>query len=182
MRATKFSNRRSIGMLAVAGVAAVAPVAALAATSSAPAGAAPAVAACPTSGLVVWLDTAGSGAAGSTFYSLELTNLSGHTCTLQGYPGVSAVNLSGAQLGRAASHDPAHKPAVVKLVNDASATVILRIVEAGNYPTAACQPVTAAGLRVYPPGRRVSKIVPYPFAACSHSGPIYLSVEAVTKA
>jgi hypothetical protein len=32
-------------------------------------------------------------------YYLEFTNLSGHACTLAGYPGVSAVGLSGGQLG-----------------------------------------------------------------------------------
>ncbi|MDQ6778933.1 MAG: DUF4232 domain-containing protein, partial [Actinomycetota bacterium] len=50
---------------------------------------------CATSGLVVWLNTQGNGAAGSIFYALELTNLSGQTCTLNGYAGVSAVDLAG---------------------------------------------------------------------------------------
>jgi len=45
------------------------------------------------------MDTQGDGAAGSVYYTLQFTNLSGHACTLRGYPGVSAVSLSGHQLG-----------------------------------------------------------------------------------
>jgi hypothetical protein len=41
--------------------------------------------------------------------------------------------------------------------------------------------VNAGGLRVYPPGQTASKLVPFPFRACSRSGPGYLSVEAVQK-
>ena len=50
---------------------------------------------CATSGLVVWMDTNGNGAAGTIYYELQFTNLSGQTCTLTGYPGVSAVKLNG---------------------------------------------------------------------------------------
>jgi hypothetical protein len=39
--------------------------------------------------------------------------------------------------------------------------------------------VTAAGLRVYPPNLTTSKVVPFPFSACSLTGPVYLNVRAV---
>ena len=136
------------------------------------------IARCSTAGLVVWLNTEGNGAAGSTYYNLELTNLSGRTCTVFGYPGVSAVTLGGRQLGSAASRDPVHAPSTVALASGASAAVVLRIVDAGNFPRAACSPTTAAGLRVYPPNQRVAKIVPFPFAASARPGPVFLSVEA----
>jgi Domain of unknown function (DUF4232) len=38
---------------------------------------------------VVWLNTQADHAAGSSYYELEFTNLSGHACALQGFPGVS---------------------------------------------------------------------------------------------
>jgi hypothetical protein len=136
-------------------------------------------AACTTPGLVVWLDTQGNGTAGSIFYTLEFTNLSARTCTLKGYPGVSAVNLAGHTLGSAAGRDHATTPHLITLVPGATATAVLRIVEAGNFPTAACHQVTAAGLRVYPPNLTTSKVVPFPFSACSSTGPVYLSVRAV---
>jgi hypothetical protein len=41
----------------------------------------------------------GSGTAGATYYPLEFTNTSGHACSLDGYPGVSAISRAGQQLG-----------------------------------------------------------------------------------
>jgi hypothetical protein len=149
--------------------------------------------ACTTANLDVWLNTQGSGAAGSSYYSLNFTNLSAHTCTLDGYPGVSGVTQAGIQIGSAAGRDAEHAPAVITLTsaktangfNDdtarSSATVVLQITVAENFPTATCAPVTAAGLRVYPPGQKESTVVPYPFVACGKGGPRYLHVEAVEK-
>jgi Protein of unknown function (DUF4232) len=134
---------------------------------------------CSSSGLVVWLNTQGNGAAGSTFYRLEFTNLSTRACTLGGYPGVSAVSIGGRQLGRAASRDHSRAPRTVRIARGATATALLRIVNVGNFPRSACRPVTAAGLRVYPPNQGAAKAVPFPFRACSRSGPGFLSVRAV---
>jgi hypothetical protein len=127
------------------------------------------------------MDTQGNGAAGSIYYQLKLTNLSGRACTLFGYPGVSAVDLGGHQLGKAASRNPAHRAQRVTLANGATATATLQIAEAGNFPRATCRQVTAAGIRVYPPNQTAAKIVPFPFQACSRTGPNYLSVETVQR-
>ncbi len=81
--------------------------------------------------------------------------------------------------GSAASRDAVHRPVTVTVRSGATVHAILRIVDAGNYPSSTCAQTTAAGLRVYPPGQTASKLVPYPFAACSRSGPTYLQVEAV---
>jgi hypothetical protein len=138
---------------------------------------------CASSGLVVWLDTQGNGAAGSIYYKLELTNLSGRACTLAGYPGVSAVDLRGRQLGRAAARNATLvKPAVVRLANGATATATLRITDTGVFSPSACRSVTAAGLRVYPPNQTRARVVPFPFNACSRSGPVYLRIAPVEKA
>lgn len=58
----------------------------------------------------------------------------------------------------------------------ATAHALLGIVEAGNFPASQCGPVNAAGLRVYPPNQTQSRVAPYPFSACSKSGPIYLRI------
>ena len=183
MHRPTFSSRRLAAAAALACAATLAPVAALVGPASA---AAPARAAttprCATSGLVVWLDTEGNGTAGSIYYTLELTNLSGHTCTLFGYPGVSAVGLGGHQLGSAASRDSTTPPHTVTLAPGAGAPAVLRIVEAGNFPSSACHQVTAAGLRVYPPNRTTSRVIPFPFLACARTGPVYLSVRVVRHA
>jgi len=149
--------------------------------------------ACTTANLDVWLNTSGSGAAGSSYYTLNFTNLSAHACTLHGYPGISGVTQAGIQLGSAAGRNPAHAPALVTLTSAKSAngfqdgidhntaTVVLQITVADNFPTSACSPITAAGLRVYPPGQKESTVVPFPFVACANSASVYLHTEAVQK-
>jgi hypothetical protein len=175
-------QRRSSRRVIVAAACAVplVPLAALAASAgAAPKARAAAVPSCTTAGLVVWLNTTSNGAAGSFYYTLELTNLSGHACTLKGYPGVSGVNLSGAQVGSAASRDNGQAVKLVTLANGRTATATLRIVDVLNFPTSSCRPVSAAGLRVYPPGQTASKVVPFPFMACSRTGTVYLNIRAV---
>ncbi|MDP9232758.1 MAG: DUF4232 domain-containing protein [Actinomycetota bacterium] len=135
---------------------------------------------CKTSGLVVWMDTRGGAAAGSAYYTLELTNQSGHSCTLFGYPGVSAADLRGRRLGSAASRSPAARH-LVTLRNGAAAGAQLQIATAANFSRSACHQVAAAGLRVYPPNQTASKVVPFPFQACSRTGPVYLHVGSVRK-
>jgi hypothetical protein len=175
------SPRRLIGAAAIACGAALIPVAAFAATSS-PTALADAASAprCATSGLVVWMDTQGSGAAGSIYYTLEFTNLSGHACTLRGSPGVSAVSLSGRQLGSPASGDYSGNTPAVRLASGATAYARLRYsdVVAGDNQ---CKTV-AAGLRVYPPNQFASKVIPFPIRACTRSGPVYMNVEPVQAA
>jgi hypothetical protein len=178
------SPRRLIGTAAIACAAALIPVAALAATTAptAPAARTPA---CATSGLVIWLSY-NNGAMGRSYNNLNFTNLSGHACTLRGSPGVSAASLRGHQVGRAASGNYTGHVHAVRLANGATATAILAITNVGGgndfLNPSACRPVTAAGLRVYPPNQFTSNIVPLPFAACSsRTGPVYMSVGVVKK-
>ena len=170
--------RRILAAAAVTCAAALAPAAALASPGS-HAGAAPAATPpCATSGLDVWLNTQGSGASGRTFYYLEFTNLSGTSCHLFGYPGVSGVTLSGTQIGRPAARY-SNNPHTVTLANGATTHALVGVVNAGVIPPAQCHPVTASGLRVYPPNQTQSRVVPYPFPACSRTGPIYLFISPV---
>jgi hypothetical protein len=144
MRLHTFSPRRLAGAAAVASAAALIPVAALAATASP---AATAIAAstpgCSTAGLVIWM-TYSQGAAGTFYYTLSFTNLSGHACTLRGHPGISAVNLSGGQIGiRAGWGNPGNaRLRTVRLGNGATATAVLAITDVGVYPPKACHQVT----------------------------------------
>jgi hypothetical protein len=149
--------------------------------------------ACTTASLDVWLNTNGNGAAGSSYYNLNLTNLSASTCTLYGYPGISAITQAGVQVGSAASRSNAHAVSVITLTSARSAkglltstahntaTVVLQITDAENFPLTTCVPITAAGLRVYPPNQKESTVVPYPFVACAKTGPRVLHVESVQR-
>jgi len=135
--------------------------------------------ACRTSGLKVQLGSNGSGAAGSIYYPLTFTNVSGQTCTISGYPGVSAVSSSGSQLGSPAGRNPTNAVTTVTLASGHSATDMVQIAEVGNYTASVCQPVTAAGLRVYPPNQTTSTTVAFTGNVCAKAGPVYLHVTAV---
>jgi hypothetical protein len=136
--------------------------------------------ACQTQGLVVWINTHGNGTAGTIFYTLNLTNLSGHSCVLRGFPGVSAVNLRGGMIGRGASRDSGQTVRTITLTNGHTAHATLGIVDIGALPS--CPPTTAAGLRVFPPNQKASKVIPFPFPACGRSGgPAFLRIRPVTR-
>ncbi len=133
--------------------------------------------ACPAGPLVAWIDTNGNGAAGTIFFKLKFTNLSGHRCSVRGYPGVSAANPSGHAIGPGAgrSGTPVR---TIRLSNGATATANLGIVAAGNFSPRFCRPATAAGLRVFAPGATLAKFVPFPFAACRRHANLRISPAA----
>lgn len=135
---------------------------------------------CRTAGLVMWLNPEGSGTAGSFYYKLEFVNLSGRTCTLAGYPGVSAVNLSGRRIGASAKREVTGRPRTVTLSPEGEATAIVRVVDVGALPSS-CRPAAAAGFRVYPPGESASKMVPYPFRTCANARESAISVRALER-
>jgi Protein of unknown function (DUF4232) len=173
---SRFSHRLA-GAAALACAAALTPAAAIAA-APAPAAGPPK---CATSGLVIWL-TQDDAAAGSAFFTLNFTNLSGHTCTLGGHPGVSAVSLGGRKLGSPADWVPSAAHSVT-LANSATGYALLQysdVITGGGGPKP-CKPVTAAGLRVYPPGQTAAKTVPIPLTACTTSGLVYMTVRPLQK-
>jgi hypothetical protein len=163
--------RRLAAAVAVTGLAVGAPAVSLAASGSSSAAPATFVR-CVSGQLTDWIGTPGSGAAGSTYYQLEITNISAHGCSLYGFPGVSATR-DGAQVGSAAGRDHSHAASAVFLSPGATTHVILRLTDVGNF---GCKAVTATGLRVYAPGAYTSKVVPFSFAACGRKGPVFLHV------
>jgi Protein of unknown function (DUF4232) len=151
---------------------------------------------CPTSVLDAWV---GLGATESTsiphdghhlegditYYTLEFTNVSARTCSLYGYPEVSAYAgsaVTGTQIGSAASYDPAVRPRPVTLAPGATAHSVLRVTGPGQFQPAACARVTAPELRVLLPDQGVRiqpAFVPITLPACSKPGPEFLSVQAI---
>ena len=147
------------------------------ATTSGPAATA-AIPRCTASGLGVWVAVdQGNGAAGTIYYPLEFTNLSGHTCYLYGYPGVSVVDRNGNQLGSPASWGSRAGARIVNLAPGATAHTVLAYHDAAVTTGPGCDSVqTAARLRVYPPGQYRPTYAAFDFQSCSHPGPIYLSI------
>lgn len=151
---------------------------------------------CPTSVLDAWV---GLGTTESTsipdnghhlegditYYTLEFTNLSARTCSLYGYPEVSAYAgsaVTGTQIGSAATYDPAVRPRPVTLAPGATAHSVLRVTGPGQFQPAACARVTAPELRVVLPGQGLRvrpAFVPITLPACSKPGPKFLSVQAI---
>jgi len=177
MKLTSHVARRIIGMIAIASTAVLIPAVALAASGSARAPQSAATGRCLTAQLRDWIGIPGDGTAGSTYYQLEISNVSRSTCTLYGYPGVSAV-AGNTQLGSAARRDPSHRDTLVTLVPGGTSHVILQITDVGVFSPAACKPVQAFSLRVYAPGAYASLRVPLTFEACARRGPVYLDVSA----
>jgi Protein of unknown function (DUF4232) len=149
---------------------------------------------CAASGLRAWLGLGSTGASTGTIFTLEFTNVSARTCSLYGYPQVSAYAGSpaaGTQIGSAAVRDTAVRPRSVTLTPGATAHSVLRLAGTDSFQPTACAQVTAPELRVILPevgqgtmGAQGAKgtrpvFVPIRFPACSRKGPAFLSVQAI---
>jgi hypothetical protein len=144
-----------------------------------PASAAPLAKPCSPANLVVWAGPqAGGGTAGGFGYEIQFTNLGTGSCTLAGFPGVSAVNLKGKRIGAAATHGPGKVKQIV-LAPKQAAIATLQIADALNFPKAKCSPTMAAGLRVALPGGSGAKVAPVAFETCAKATAKTLSVSAV---
>jgi len=138
---------------------------------------------CQPSSLQVTVNASqAGGAAGSTYVPVDFTNTSGAPCGLYGYPGMSFVTAgdsSGSQIGAAAQENPSFGKVPVQLAAGGAAHAWLQVAEAGNYPAATCQPVTAHWLRVYAPGETQALYVSHAFDACASASTPLLTVMPV---
>jgi hypothetical protein len=142
---------------------------------TAPPGPAP----CPTSALRVSVSASQGAAAGSSYYPIVFTNISGAACTLFGYPGVSFVaGAGGSQIGIPAKENPAHPRQLITLAPGQAGHAELQVVNAENYPPANCGMVTAHWLRVYPPNQTAPVYASFTAQACAKPRTI-LTVETV---
>jgi Protein of unknown function (DUF4232) len=146
-----------------------------------PTGSAGAVPACTASDLGVWVAIGkGGAAAGSVYYPLEFTNLSGQACSLDGYPGVSALSRAGTQQGSPASRYPEGTPRMVVIAAGATAHAQFVWSDGAVYTSPDCDPTSdAQTLRVYPPGQRSATSAMFSLEVCSRAGAVYMSVGPV---
>ena len=155
--------------------------------------------ACPTSGLEAWLGLGAASAArpGSadppgaypgheTYYTLEFTNVSNRTCSLFGYPEVSAYRDSpvaggpiGGRIGGTAIRDTSVRPKPVMLEPGATAHAVLRV--AGDTEPAGCTEVTAQELRITLPRQARPSFVAAHIPVCSQRGHATLTVQAIQE-
>lgn len=120
---------------------------------------------CLTSSLAGSLTQFG-GAAGTTYTNIVLTNHSSVPCTIQGWPGVSFVGGgNGTQIGASAVLDRSSAHAT-QTVAPGRAVYALLAITGSNADQ--CDPKTADGLRVYPPGQRTSLFIAHSYSeACT---------------
>jgi hypothetical protein len=114
-------------------------------------------------------------------YIVEFTNVSGAACSLRGYPSVYAYGPGQRELGAMAALDASAAVRPVVLGRGKSAASPVAAV-APSLPARRCRPVTAAGLRVVPPGDRAGRLVRQSLTACSAGGtdaPVFLRVRPV---
>jgi len=179
MKFLPITARRVIAVAAAAAAGLAISTAAYAATSSGTASTSAAgIPKCAASDLGVWIAVSqGNGAAGTIYYPLEFTNLGRHTCSLFGYPGVSALDGHGRQLGSPAGWASLAGAHTVNLAPGATAHTMLAYHDAAVTTEPGCYPVyTAELLRVYPPDQYNATYAAFSFEACSHAGPVYLSI------
>jgi hypothetical protein len=140
-----------------------------------------AVRACTAGDLGAWVAvTQVNGTAGSSYWPLQFTNLSRHACAMRGFPGVSAIDRGGHQLGSPASRDHVIPVRTVVLAPGATAHAILGYGDVAVETSPGCHPTFSTfELRIYPPGQYRATYAAFDLEACSHAGPIYLGIEAV---
>jgi len=131
-----------------------------------PAGHSSVIGRCSASQLGVWVNAdSANGAAGTIYYHLDFTNTSRWTCYLYGWPGVSATNWAGGQLGQAAHRVADVKARVVNVPPGGTAHAALGWVVAQL--SKSCKPTTAALLKVYPPNNKGAKHAFFPLSVCT---------------
>ena len=134
---------------------------------------------CATSSLQVSVSASQGVAAGSSYYAIEFRNVSGASCTIYGYPGVSFVTGSGGrQIGIPATENPVHPRRLVTVPPGQAAHAELQVLNAQNYPPADCSMVAAHWLRVYPPNQTVPVYASFTAQACAKPRTV-LTVETV---
>jgi hypothetical protein len=120
------------------------------------------------------------GAAGSTYIAIVFKNLNNVPCTLYGFPGVAqAAGTPVTDVGQPSTEDHSSARKLVTLQPGGYANATLRIVQALNYPTATCKPVSAQWLAVIPPNQYVPLYIHYSSTACKGMTVHLLSVTAV---
>ena len=138
--------------------------------------------ACRSAGLQVAVNVGhAGGATGSTYYPVDFTNTASSPCGLYGYPGMSFVTWPTARAARSGrpQQNPGFGKVAVRLAAGGEAHAWLQVTQAGTYPSATCQPVTAHGLRVFAPGETEALYVNQSFSACSSASVRLLTVMPV---
>ncbi|GAA2499122.1 DUF4232 domain-containing protein [Streptomyces longisporus] len=156
-------SRRGIAALLSAGLLGLAGAGAAWSATAGTATAAQGLRTCAVSDLYVSMGRK-EGAAGSVYWPIRFTNTSATSCTLRGYPGVSALDPAHRQIGPAATHSGRPFTTVVL----APAHSVSAVIRTTNGPIGGPCLRTGTYLRVYPPASFRAVLVPASWTICSH--------------
>ena len=113
-----------------------------------------------------------------TYGRIVLVNVSGFTCLIHGYGGLSYVGHGdGTQIGAAADRTHDTEPTIALKPGQ---RVVSRVVETSYapYPKRKCHPTAVDGFRVYVPNSTVSKFIAHPTTGCARTGAHLLAHKA----
>ena len=120
------------------------------------------------------------GAAGSVYQNIDFTNIGSAACSLYGYPGVAiGAGTPFSQVGAAATRSTAASPALVTLSPGQTANALLRVVQAGNFPSATCSPKGTTSLQIYPPNQTTAIYLSFNSTGCTSTAVNILTIGVV---
>ena len=116
----------------------------------------------------------GSAGAGSESMNVKLTNNSGHTCTIYGYPGMMLEDTNSSGQATTVTRNTAVKPATITLANGASAATTVRFdfdMPAKDEPQTGNCEAPSVYLLITPPDETTqlsTTIIGGPITVCNH--------------
>jgi archaellum component FlaG (FlaF/FlaG flagellin family) len=107
-----------------------------------------------------------SGAAGTIYQHMKLTNSGNMSCTVGGFPTAFLYGSDGYALGSAAAAQSQVTPTVITLAPGEIAYTTLGYPQAGNFNPGVCSSNKSTTLKLYAPGSTTALEVPLEVAWC----------------
>jgi hypothetical protein len=107
-----------------------------------------------------------SGAAGTIYQHIIVTNTGTRTCTMSGYPTVFLYGSNGYALGSGAAAQPQPALTAVSLAPGGSAYTVVGYPQAGNFNPGVCSSTKSTSLKLYTPGAITPLEMPLEVAWC----------------
>jgi Protein of unknown function (DUF4232) len=116
----------------------------------------------------------GQPGAGQRYAELVLTNTSGSTCRIYGYPGLQLLVVSGAHVTTAVVREPAAEPLAATAPGQQVSSLLHWTIVPGTGEGPSCEP-TASGLIVTPPDETAPLYTSWPGGPVCQHGQIFVT-------
>lgn len=93
-----------------------------------------------------------SGAAGTIYQHMILTNTGNHKCQIGGYPTAFLYGSDGYAIGNGAAARPQPAPVAITLAPGDAANTVLGYPQAGNFDPGVCSANKSTSVKIYVPG------------------------------